>query len=97
MYNKAKFNNLRKWQGKKEKKMVCYNYRKPGHVIAEHADIWRKPTTSKNPYKKKVLKATWDSESDSEEEVDTINVCFMTNENTPKKLLNLLMNVNCPR
>jgi len=34
--------------------------------------------------KKKALKATWDSESDSKEEVDTANVCFMANENTPK-------------
>ena len=40
--------------------------------------------TSKNPYKKKVFKSTWDLESDSEEEVDTANVCFMANENTPK-------------
>ena len=31
---------------------------------------------------KKALKATWDSESESEEEVGTANVCFMTN--TPK-------------
>jgi len=30
------------------------------------------------------LKATWDPESESEEEVDTTNVCFMANENTPK-------------
>jgi len=33
---------------------------------------------------KKALKATWDSESESEKEVDTANVCFMTNDNTPK-------------
>ena len=25
MYNKAKFNNRRRWQGKEEKKIVCYN------------------------------------------------------------------------
>ena len=30
------------------------------------------------------MKATWDLESDSEEEVNMANVCFMTNENTPK-------------
>ena len=30
------------------------------------------------------LKATWDSESESEEEVDMANVCFMTNDNTLK-------------
>ena len=36
----------------------------------------------KKPVKKKVYKATWDSESESEDEVDTANVCFMAN--TPK-------------
>ena len=39
---------------------------------------------SKKPYKKKTLKATWDSESESEKEVDTTNMCFMANDNTPK-------------
>ena len=38
----------------------------------------------KKPYKKKALKATWVSESESDEEVDTANVCFMTNESTSK-------------
>ena len=33
---------------------------------------------------KKALKATWDSKSESEEELDTANVCFMANDNTPK-------------
>ena len=33
---------------------------------------------------KKTFKATWDSESESEEEVDTTKVCFMANDNTPK-------------
>ena len=33
---------------------------------------------------KKAVKATWDSGSESEEEVDTANVCFMANDNTPK-------------
>ena len=33
---------------------------------------------------KKALKATWDSESESEEEVDTANMYFMANDNTPK-------------
>jgi len=27
---------------------------------------------------------TWDSESESEEEVDTVNMYFMANNNTPK-------------
>ena len=43
-----------------------------------------KLSTSKKPYKKKVLKATLDSESETDEEVDTAHVCFMANDNTPK-------------
>jgi len=30
------------------------------------------------------MKATWDSESESEDEVDTANMCFMGNESTSK-------------
>ena len=30
------------------------------------------------------MKATWDSESESEEEIDTANMCFMANESTSK-------------
>ena len=41
-------------------------------------------STSKKPFKKKALKATWNSESESKEEVDTTNVCFMANDSTPK-------------
>ena len=33
MYNKAKFNNRRRWQRKEEKKIICFNYRKPGHIV----------------------------------------------------------------
>ena len=36
----------------------------------------------KKLFEKKVYKATWDSESESEDEVDTANVYFMAN--TPK-------------
>ena len=43
-----------------------------------------KSISSKKPYMKKALKATWDSENESEEEVDTTHVCFMANDNTPK-------------
>ena len=43
-----------------------------------------KPSTSKKPYKKKALKATWDSENETDEEVDTTHVCFIANNNTPK-------------
>jgi len=62
----------------------CYNCQKLSHVIVECLKTKNKLTTSKKPYKKKVLRTTWDTESESEEEVDTANVCFMTNENTPK-------------
>jgi len=60
---------------------VCYNCRKSGHVITDCLENKAKPTTFKKTYKKKALMETWDSESESEEEVDTTHVCFMTNEN----------------
>ena len=53
--------------------------------MAECPDFRNKISSSieqKKPFMKKVLKATWDSESESEEEVDIVNVCFMAN--TPK-------------
>ena len=61
MCNKAKFNNRRRWQGKEDKKIICFNCRKPGHIIAECLDINKmstsnKPSTSKKLYKKKDLK-----------------------------------------
>jgi len=84
MYNKAKFQNRRRWQGKEEKKIICFNCRKPGHIVAECPENKSKPSISKKPYKKKALKATWDSESESDEEVDTANMCFMANESTSK-------------
>ena len=83
IYNKAKFQNKRRWQDKEEKKIICFNCQKPGHIVAECPDKV-KPSTSKKPFKKKALKATWDSESESEEEVDTANMCFMANESTSK-------------
>ena len=53
--------------------------------MAECPDFRKKISSSikqKKSFMKKALKATWDSESESEEEVDTANVCFMAN--TPK-------------
>ena len=53
--------------------------------MAECPDFRNKLSSSikqKKLFMKKALKATWDSESESEEEVDTANVYFMTN--TPK-------------
>ena len=35
MYNKAKFNNRRRWQEKKNKKVICFNCRKPGHMVGD--------------------------------------------------------------
>ena len=77
MNNKAKINNRRRWQGKEKKKIICFNYWKSGHIIVEYPEIknklssLNKRSTSKKPYKKKALKATWDLESETEEEVDT--------------------------
>ena len=83
MYNKAKFNNRKRWQGKEDKKVICFNFRKPGHMVADYPETKSKPSTSKMPCKKKALKATWDSESETDKEVDTAHVCFMANDNTP--------------
>ena len=58
MYNKAKFNNRRRWQGKEDKKIICFNCQKSEHIIAERLENKSKRTTSKNSYKKKVLKTT---------------------------------------
>ena len=53
--------------------------------MADCLDFKKKISSSlkkKKPLEKKVYKATWDSESESEDEVDMANVCFMAN--TPK-------------
>jgi len=70
MYNKTMFNNRRRWQEKEDKKIICFNCQKPGHMVADCPETKSKPSTSKKPYKKKALKATWDSESETNEEVD---------------------------
>ena len=84
MYNKAKFNNRRRSQGKEDKNVICFNCRKPGHMVLNCPETKSKQSTSKKPYKKKALKATWDSKSETDEEVDMAHVCFMANGNTPK-------------
>ena len=81
-YN-AKFEN-KKMARKGGRKIVCYNYWKLVHIIAECSEIKNKPTTSKKPYKKKALKATSDKKSESEEEMDKTNMYFMAIDNTPK-------------
>ena len=53
-------------------------------MVADCPEAKSKPSTSKKLSKKKALKATWDSESETNEEVDMMHVCFMANDNTPK-------------
>ena len=55
-----------------------------GHIVAECPENKGKPSTSKKSYKKKALKAIWDSGSESDEEIDTAHMCFMAKENTNK-------------
>ena len=57
MYNKVKFENRRRWQGKKEKNLVCYNYRKSGHVIDDCPKNKNKRSTFMKPYKKESLES----------------------------------------
>jgi len=58
LYNKAKFNNRRRWQGKEEKKIIYFNCWRPGHMVAECSENKSKPSNPKKPYKMKSLKAT---------------------------------------
>ena len=53
-------------------------------MVVDCSETKSKPSTTKKPYKKKALKASWDSESETDEEVDTVHVCFMANDNIPK-------------
>ena len=82
MYNKAKFNNRRRWQGKEDKKVICFNCRKLGHMVMDCSEIKSKPSNLQEALE--ALKATWNSESETDEEVNTTHVCFMTNDNTSK-------------
>ena len=66
------------------KEDICYNCEKLSHVIVECPETKNKSSTSKKPCKKKALRVTWDSERDSNEEGDMVNVCFKANENTSK-------------
>ena len=49
MYNKAKFNNRRRRQGKENKKVICFNCRKPDHMVVDCPETKSKPSTSKKP------------------------------------------------
>ena len=56
IYNKAKFNNRRRWQGKEDKKVIYFNCRKPGHMVVDYLETKSKPSTSKKPYKRRLSK-----------------------------------------
>ena len=51
MYNKAKINHRRRWQGKEEKKIICFNCRKPEHIVVECPDIKNNSSSSIKPKK----------------------------------------------
>ena len=79
MYRKNKLNFRRKVEGKEERRIICYNCRKPGHIMADCPDFKKKVTSSfkqKKPVENKAYKATWDSESEFEDEVDTAEHVF---------------------
>ena len=59
LYHKGRFNNRRgRWEGREERRGICYNCRKSGHIITNCPEMKSKPPTSKKLYKKKALKAT---------------------------------------
>ena len=42
MYRKNKLNYRKRWEGKEEKRIICYNCRKPGHIMADCPDFKKK-------------------------------------------------------
>jgi hypothetical protein len=71
-----------KWQGKDKKERdstgPCYKCNKYGHLMADCPIMVATSSSSKKPNKKKAFQVTWDdSESESEEEQDKANMCFM--------------------
>ena len=63
MYRRNKLNFRRKFEGKEERRIICYNCRKPGHIMADCPEFKKKMTSSfkpKKPEEKKAYKATWD-------------------------------------
>jgi len=70
---------------KKEEVGPCYNCKKQGHMIADYLNL--KATTSRRMPKKKAMMASWDdSESDSGDDIDVANVCFMAHGDDPTKV-----------
>ena len=85
LYKKGRKGNKKsKWHDKEKKKdkdviTLCYHCKKSEHLIADCPTMKIKASTSKKLYNKSALKvALDDQENKSEEEVDTANVCFMT-------------------
>ena len=92
-HNRGRFNTYRKRrrQGKQKRKGndigPSYNYKKPGHLIADCPEMKNKVSPSKKTFKKKAMKVIQDdSESDFEEDVDSTNGCFMVQEETSSKV-----------
>jgi len=89
-YKKERQSNFRRGrpQGrfeKKEEMSHCYHCKKMEHLIADYPSL--QATTSRKIQKKKAMVATWDdSETESEEEIDTAHVCFMANREEISKL-----------
>jgi len=57
MYRKNKQNFRRKFEGKEERKIICYNCRKPGHIMADCPEFKKKMTSSFKPRKQEEKKA----------------------------------------
>ena len=64
----------------KEETGPYFHCKRTGHLIADCPSL--QATTSKNVHKKKkAMVATWDdSEMESEEEIDTVHMCFMAHD-----------------
>ena len=46
MYRKNKLNFRRKLEGKEERRIICYNCRKPGHIMADCPEFKKTVTSS---------------------------------------------------
>ena len=56
IYNKVKFNNRRRWQGKEDKKIICYNCRKSGYTLLSARRPKVKPQPPRSPTKIRPLR-----------------------------------------
>ena len=56
MYNKAKFNNRRRWQGKEEKKIICFNCRSRAIWLQSVRRTRVNPLPPRSPTKRKLSK-----------------------------------------